>query len=87
MPNKQNPRKRPATMADVEKAKKAAHTEAVGYAMTIFFTVLFDKHEATKDELKQFWEEVGELSDSIAQGYVSVSDLRTTLRTQYDIKI
>ncbi len=87
MPNKQNPRKRPATMADVEKAKKAAHTEAIGYAMTIFFTVLFDKHEATKDELKVFWDEVGELSDAVAKGYVTVPDLRSTLRTEYDIKI
>ena len=87
MPNKQNPRRRPATMADVEKAKKAAHTEAIGYAMVIFFTVLFDKHGATKDELRVFWDEVNELSDSIAKGYVSVSDLRTVLRTEYDIKI
>ena len=87
MPNKQNPRKRPATMADVEKAKKAAHTEAIGYAMAIFFTVLFDKHEATKDELKVFWDEVGELSEGITNGYVSVADLRTTLNEEYDIKI
>jgi len=85
--NKPNPRRRPASMADVERAKKAAHTEAIGYAMTIFFTVLFDKHEATKDELQQFWYEVNELSDSIAQGYVSVSDLRSVLNREYDIKI
>jgi len=85
--SKPNPRRRPATMADVDHAKKAAHTEAIGYAMTIFFTVLFDKHEATKDELQQFWDEVNELSDSIAQGYVSVSDLRSVLNREYDIKI
>lgn len=85
--NKTNPRLRPATMADVEHAKKVAHTEAIGYAMTIFFTVLFDKHEATKNELRVFWDEVNELSDSIAQGYVSISDLRTVLNREYDIKI
>ena len=87
MPNKQNPRKRPATMADVEKAKKAAHTEAIGYAMTIFFTVLLDKHQATMDELQVFWDEVSELSEAVTNGYVSVADLRSTLRTEYDIKI
>ena len=74
-------------MADVEKAKKAAHTEAIGYAMTIFFTVLFDKHQATMDELKVFWDEVSELSEAITNGYVSIADLRSTLRTEYDIKI
>ncbi len=87
MANKTNPRRRPATMADVEKAKKAAHAEAIGYAMTIFFTVLFDKHEATKDELKVFWDEVNELSEAIAQGYVSASDLKNVLNREYDIKI
>ena len=74
-------------MADVEKAKKAAHTEAIGYVMAIFFTVLFDKHGATKDELQVFWDEVSELSEEITNGYVSLSDLRSTLRTEYDIKI
>ena len=74
-------------MADVEKAKKAAHTEAIGYAMAIFFTVLFDKHGATKDELNVFWDEVNELSEEITNGYVSLADLRSTLRTEYDIKI
>jgi len=85
--SKTNPRRRPATMADVEHAKKAAHTEAIDYAMAIFFTVLFDKHDATKDELRVFWDEVNELSDSIAQGYVSMSDLKSVLNREYDIKI
>ncbi len=85
--NKTNPRRRPATLADVERAKKVAHTEAIGYAMAIFFTVLFDKHRATKDELKVFWDEVNELSDSVADGYVSIPDLRRTLDKEYDIKI
>ena len=55
--------------------------------MTIFFTVLFDKHGATKDELSVFWDEVNELSDSVAQDYVSISDLRNVLNREYDIKI
>ena len=74
-------------MADVEHAEKAAHTEAIGYAMTIFFTVLFDKHGATKDELQVFWNEVNELSDAVAKGYVSISDMRNVLNKEYDIKI
>ncbi|NLH01929.1 MAG: hypothetical protein GX488_08565 [Clostridiales bacterium] len=85
--SKLNPRRIPATMADVEKAKKAAQIEAVGYAMTIFFTILFDKHGATKDELSVFWDEVNELSEAIAEGYVSISDLKNVLNREYDIKI
>lgn len=56
MSRKTNPRRRPATMADVERAKQEAQAEAISYAMTIFFTVLCDKHAATDAELKQFWD-------------------------------
>lgn len=54
MSRKANPRRRPATMADVERAKQEAQAEAISYAMTIFFTVLCDKHGATDEELRQF---------------------------------
>ena len=33
------------------------------------------------------WDEVNDLSDSIARGYVSVSDLRDVLKREYDIEI
>lgn len=75
MSRKTNPRRRPATMADVERAKQEAQAEAISYAMTIFFSVLCDKHGATDAELRQFWDEVNYLSESIVQGYVSLADL------------
>ena len=37
---KTNPRRRPATQADVERAKKNAQGEAISLAMTIMFTAL-----------------------------------------------
>lgn len=87
MSRKTTPRRRPATMADVERAKQEAQAEAVSYAMTIFFSVLCDKHGATDAELRQFWGEVNYLSESIVQGYVSLADLRHTLRTERGIEI
>lgn len=87
MSRKTNPRRRPATMADVERAKQEAQAEAISYAMTIFFTVLCDKHAATDAELRQFWGEVNYLSESIVQGYVSLADLRHTLRTERGIEV
>lgn len=59
MSRKTNPRRRPATMADVERAKQEA----------------------------QVWDEVNYLSESIVQGYVSLADLRHTLRTERGIEI
>lgn len=87
MTRKTNPRRRPATMADVERAKQEAQAEAISYAMTIFFSVLCDKHGATDAELRRFWDEVNYLSESIVQGYVSLADLRHTLRTEREIEI
>lgn len=87
MTRKTNPRRRPATMADVERAKQEAQAEAISYAMTIFFSVLCDKHGATDAELRRFWDEVNYLSESVVKGYVSLADLRHTLRTERGIEV
>lgn len=87
MSRKTNPRRRPANMADVERAKQEAQAEAISYAMTIFFSVLCDKHAATDAELRQFRDEANYLSESIVQGYVSLADLRHTLRTERGIEV
>lgn len=84
---KVNPRRRPATMADVERAKNEAVDIASGTAMAMFFTVLCDKHGATAAELQTLWAEITELSSSVAQGYVSVSDLINTLKKEYEVNI
>ena len=84
---KPNPRKRPATQADVVKAKKQATDEAVSLAMTIFLTVLKDKNGFSNEELQDTWENVESLSASIRDGYVSVYDLRTVLREEYEIYV
>ena len=81
------PRKRPATQADVEKAKKQATDEAVSLAMTIFLTVLKDKNGFSNEELQDTWDNVENLSESIKDGYVSVYDLRTVLREEYEIYV
>ena len=84
---KTNPRKLPATQADVEKAKKQATDEAVSLVMTIFLTVLKDKNGFSNEELQDTWENVENLSASIRDGYVSIYDLRTVLREEYEIYV
>ena len=84
---KTNPRRRPATQADVERAKKAAQGEAISLAMTIMFTALLDKEGFAQEDLQRLWREVNDLSDSIAQGYVSAADLRNVLRREYDVYV
>ena len=82
-----NPWKRPATQADVAKAKKQATDEAISLAMTIFLTVLKDKNGFSNEELQDTWKNVENLSESIKDGYVNVYDLRTVLREEYEIYV
>lgn len=82
-----NPRRRPLSMADIEREKKKIRDEAVSYTMTLFFTVLCDKHDAKDEDLRQFWDEVCYLSESVSRGYVSLADLRHTLRAERGIEV
>lgn len=86
-PKKANPRRKPATQADVNRARDQAVEDAVHLCMTVFFTVLLDKEQADKEILHRVWNEVNDLSDSINQGYVTEADLRRVLREEYDINI
>ena len=79
---KTNPRRQPVTMAEVKRAKTDAEDRALRAAWSIFFTVLRDKEGLTLDDLRRVWSEVEDLSDSIAKGYCTVSDLREILKLE-----
>ena len=87
---KPNPRNRPATWADVEKAYKAGEskgqTDGLNLSMVIFLTVLVDKFNGA-DYIKDVWREVTYLSESISKDYVNFWDLKTTLEQEYDIVV
>lgn len=82
---KVNPRKVPATKADVERAKEKARDEALTLAWSILFTVLRDKEGYEGEDLKRAWLEVEYLSDSIIKGYVNCADLRNALKEEEGI--
>ena len=83
---KKNPRKRPLTMADLKRAKKEVFANAAGYAMAIMLTVLVDKFNGA-EYIADVWREVNKLSEEVAEGRVSVPDLKNTLKEEYGIKI
>jgi hypothetical protein len=84
---RKNPRRRPASFADVDRAALKARDEAITYVTAIFLTVMYDKEGADAETLMRIGTEINSLSDSIAKGYVSVSDLIHTLREEYGIEI
>ena len=82
MKKKVNPRRRPATQADVQRAKQKVREEAIKLAWSILFTVLRDKEGYDLEGLQRVWKEVDDLSDSIAKGYCTVTDLRDVLKQE-----
>ena len=85
--NKVNPRRRPATMADVNREAQRATNDALTASTAIFLTVLCDKKSADAEIIQRVWQEMQELSQSIIDGYVSVADLKDTLRKEYGVDI
>lgn len=77
-----NPRRVPATAADVNKAKKQATEYAIAQAWSIFFTVLRDKEGYEIEDLARVWREIEDLSDSVSKGYCTIADLRNVLRQE-----
>lgn len=81
-----NPRRRPATVADVKRAKNKATDEAMNTIMYMVLWVLADKHGARPEELRQIKDELYDVADSINRGYIKWEDLRDTLEEEYGVK-
>lgn len=83
---KTNPKKRPATEADVRRAKVQAVNDAVRMTSAIFLTVLCDKFGGA-EYVPDIWREVNKLSEEIKEKRVSVPDLIRVLNQEYDILV
>lgn len=59
---KPNPGKRPATQADVKRAKREARHEAIEFAWALLFTVLRDKEGYDLEGLRRVWTEIESLA-------------------------
>lgn len=86
MARKINPRRRPATKADVDRAWEDGVLAGVTNACAIFLTVLVDKFDGGPF-IPYVWREINKLSEEIKEGRVSVADLRCVLREEYGIEV
>ena len=84
---KPNPNKRPATMADVNRAKNNATIEAMHRSLLLVLFVLIDKHNAPYEDIQQFAEEINYYADSIAKGYVRWPDIERVVEDEYDVHL
>jgi len=84
---KVNPRRIPATGADVQKARDNGMQFGVEFGINCILYILKDKHDAPDGDVMQLRDEFMYLMDSIAKGYVSYGDIRNTLKGEYDLSV
>ena len=84
---KTNPKRIPRTQADVDKAFRAGLKVGQDYATVIYLSVLYDKEFATAEIMQRVGMEVNDLADSVIKGYVTIADLRNTLKEEYGVEL
>lgn len=82
-----NPKKIPRTQADVNRAKQLGLKIGQEYATAIFLTVLYDKEFATPEIIQRVWGEIQDLAGSVIDGYVTIADLKNTLKKEYGVEV
>lgn len=87
MGTKINPRNKPATYADIKRAEERGLIFGLRMAKGLVFTALLDKMGWGKDELRKLWQHTTDLSTSVKEGYISMTDLYRVLREEYEIDI
>lgn len=85
--SKVNPRRRPATQADVEKAKREATVEAMRRVLYLILFLLIDKHGALMEDIQQLAKEVNEEADSVASGEIKWKDIEWVVEEEYDVHL
>ena len=83
MKKKVNPRRRPATQADVNKASD----RAVHLAIAIFLMVLKDDFDFNMEQIRHAWDRMDKLSEEVAERRIKVKDLTDTLYEEYGIDL
>ena len=83
---KTNPRRRPATAADVKRAWEDGVNDGVRNSATLFLTVLAD-YLRLEDRLPEIWAQVVKLSEEVAEGMITFADLRHVLEEEYSIYV
>lgn len=81
-----NPRKRPATMADVRRAEQTVKPIHMEHAFKLVLYLLVDKHNAPKEDVQQLSREITYLCQCIADGRQSWSFIDTVLK-ENDVEV
>lgn len=81
-----NPRRIPRTQADVDRAYTDGIKDGSRIASVIMMSALLDKF-GLDEQIPDVWAAFEKLSKEVIERRVTVADLRTTLREEYDLEI
>lgn len=81
-----NPRRIPKTQADVDRAYTDGIKDGSRIASVIMISALLDKF-GLDEKIPDVWAAFEKLSLEVMERRVTVADLRTTLREEYDLSI
>ena len=81
-----NPKRRPATQADVDRAYAKGTKDGCNLAMAIFLTVIVDKFNG-QEWVPDIWKECAKLSQEIKEHRVNLFDLVNVLEEEYGIEL
>ena len=87
MVRKPNPKKIPRTQADVDRAEEEGRNLGMEFALNLILFVLKDKHNAPDEDILQLRDEFMYEIDSVATGYLTYSDIKRTLKGDYDLSV
>lgn len=87
MARKPNPKKIQRTQADVDRAAEAGRDLGLEFALNLVLFVLKDKHDAPDEDILQLRDEFMYEVDSVAAGYLTYSDIKRTLKGDYDLSV
>lgn len=84
---KVNPNRRPATGADVEKARREGTDTGMERALMLVLYVLIDQHQAPKEDVQALAEEVNDMAWRVSHGKVTWGMIEKALLTDYELTI
>lgn len=87
MARKTNPRRQPATQADVDRAYTRGLEFGTEFAINCVLFVLKDKHDAPNEDIMRFRDEFMYLMDSVGKRYVSYPDIKRALSEEYKLYV
>ena len=82
-----NPRRKPCTQADVDRARSEAFAETADYMLTAMIWCLSDDMGVSDEFLQTLSCRFDSLNESITRGNIRLEDIRKALKEEHDWEI